>query len=142
MLSVNINRDVEQYQESVAFGLNARQSIFALLTIIVGVAVTCLLHFLIGLPMEVSIYISLPICMPVMLPALGKNHGISVAEQLKQSNKHKKVLAYAAAIPEERKDKQIDEEKEKQIKGNERFCRKKAQKNPKKRSFSQTKKQR
>lgn len=135
MLSVNINRDVEQYQESVAFGLNARQSIFALLTLIVGVSVTCLLHFIIELPMEASIYISLPFCMPVMLPALGKNHGISVAEQLKQSNKHKKVLAYAAVIPEERKDKQIDEEKEKYSKEDKRFRRKKAQKNSKERPF-------
>lgn len=96
MLSININQDVEQYQEAVVFGLNAKQTIAALLTLAAGVGITCLLYFGAGLPMEISIYACIPICVPIMLPALGKQYGLTVMERVKQSNKRKKVLVYSA----------------------------------------------
>lgn len=94
MLSVNINQDVEQYQESVAFGLNAKQTTAALMALIVGIGITCLLYFAMGFSMEVSIYASLPFCIPIMLPALGKKYGLTVTEQIRQSNKKKRMIAY------------------------------------------------
>lgn len=102
MLSVNINRDIEQYQEPVAFGLNAKQSIAALLAVLTGIGITCLLYYVVGFSMEVSIYISLPFCVPIMLPALNKNHGLTVKEQICRSNRKKSVLAYSAVVSEEK----------------------------------------
>lgn len=96
MLSVNINRDVEQYQESVFLGLGGKQAVSVLLGLAAGVGSACLLYFIIGLPMQVSIYISLPVCVPIVLPALGKKYGLTVTERIMQSNKKKRVLVYRA----------------------------------------------
>lgn len=102
MLSININRDVEQYQESVFFGLNGKQAGTVLLTLAAGVGITCLLYFGIGLSMQVSIYVSLPVCVPIMLPALGKQYGLTVTERIMQSNKRRRVLSYASVpMPKE-----------------------------------------
>lgn len=96
MLSVNINRDVEQYQESVFLGLGGKQAVSVLLGLAAGVGTACLLYFIIGLPMQISIYISLPVCVPIVLPALGKKYGLTVTERIRQSNKKKRVLVYRA----------------------------------------------
>lgn len=99
MLSVNINQDVEQYQESVAFGLNARQTVAALLAILVGAGITCLLYFRFGISMQLSIYAALPFCIPIMLPVMGKQYGLTVTERIRQSNRKKRILTYSA-MPE------------------------------------------
>lgn len=104
MLSININQNVEQYREPVAFGLDAKQTLAAFFAIMCGVAITCLLHLACGLPIEISIWLSLPVCVPIMLPALGKKHGLTVVEQFRGSNKRRNVLAYEAKMPGEGKD--------------------------------------
>lgn len=95
-MSININRDVEQYQESVVFGLNAKQAVAALLALAVGTGMTCALYFAACLPIQVSIYLSLPFCIPILLPVLGTQYGLTVAERIRQSNKRKRVLSYGA----------------------------------------------
>lgn len=82
MLSVTINYDVEQYQESVIAGLNAKQTIAALLALAAGTGIVCLLNFGFGLPLDTSIYIAMPFCIPIVLPALGKQYGLSVWDRI------------------------------------------------------------
>lgn len=136
MLSVNINRDVEQYEETVAFGLNASQAIAAVLAIILCAGITCLLHFGAGLSAGISIYISLPFCIPVMLPTLGRRHGLTVTEQIRKTNKRKNVLAYAAVIPEGQEDRERQKnDAERKNKGN-----RKEKKNPKTRQVPKNQK--
>lgn len=101
MLPININRDVEQYQESVAFGLNGQQTIAALVTLAVGMGVTCLLYFKTGLPLEVSIYAAVPCCIMVMVPALKTKDGLSMLEQIKRNSKKGRVLFYHSEEPGE-----------------------------------------
>lgn len=123
MLSVKINQDIEQYQEPVAFGLNAKQSIAALLAIFTCGGIACLLYFVAGLSREISIYVALPFCVPIMLPVLNKNHGLTVTQQLRGSNRKKRVLAYGAVIPEKeiRKESRTDGKSEREQKrGKER----------------------
>ena len=94
MLSVNMNQDVEKYQESVAAGLNAQQTIAALLALAAGTCVICILYFCFGLPLVIDIYVAIPVCVPIILPALGRQYGLSVTERIKQSNKKKQVLLF------------------------------------------------
>lgn len=97
MLSVTINRDVEQYQESVLFGLSAGQAAAVFSAIAAGLLMVALLYFGFGIPVEAGIYASLPVCIPLLLPAFGKKYGLSVTERIRESNKRKKVLFYQAA---------------------------------------------
>lgn len=120
MLSVNINRDVEQYEETIAFGLNASQTIAAIISIIVCIVVTCLLHFILGLSMGISIYLSLPACLFIMLPTLGRRNGLTVIEQIKKTNQKKDVLLYDSGIQK----KQEDRERQKYDADKKRKCKK------------------
>ncbi|MGN0141695.1 MAG: PrgI family protein [Roseburia sp.] len=96
MLSININRDVEQYQESIAFGLNGKQFLAAVGTLIVGVSIVCILYFGAGLSMDISIYAAIPFCIPLMLPVLKNRDGVSMLEQMKMSGRKKRILLYRA----------------------------------------------
>ncbi len=95
MLSININQDVEQYQEPVAAGMNAKQTIAVILSIAAAALVTCIAYFGFGIPLKVAIYIAIPVCVPIMLPALGKQYGLTVMERFRGSNKRKQVVAFA-----------------------------------------------
>ena len=88
MLSVNMNQDVEKYQESVAAGLNAQQTIAAILALAVSTCVICILYFGFDLP------IVMDVCIPIILPALGRQYGLSVTDRIKQSNKRKRVILF------------------------------------------------
>lgn len=120
MLSVNINRDVEQYEETIAFGLNASQTIAAIISIIVCIVVTCLLHFILGISTGISIYLSLPACLFIMLPTLGRRNGLTVIEQIKKTNQKKDVLLYDSGIQK----KQEDRERQKYDADKKRKCKK------------------
>ncbi len=61
MLSVNMNQDVEKYQESVAAGLNAQQTIAAILALAVSTCVICILYFGFDLPLVIDVYIAIPV---------------------------------------------------------------------------------
>lgn len=95
MLSININQDVEQYQETVAAGMNAKQTIAAILSILAAALVVCIAYFGFGIPLKAAIYIAIPVCVPIMLPALGKQYGLTVMERFKGSNRRKHVVAFA-----------------------------------------------
>lgn len=136
MLSVNINRDIEQYREPVAFGMDAKQTIAAIRAIIAVMGLVCLFRFVCGMSIELSIYLSLPVCVPIMLPALGKKHGLTVMDQFRGNNKRKNVLAYEAKMPIERKEMQKDGGKTEKRRTK---TDKKAEKNTKTRSVSENK---
>ena len=94
MLSVNMNQDVEKYQESVAAGLNAQQTIAAILALAVSTCVICILYFGFDLPLVIDVYIAIPVCIPIILPALGRQYGLSVTDRIKQSNKRTRVILF------------------------------------------------
>lgn len=141
MLSVNMNQDVEKYQESVAAGLNAKQTIAVILALIVGTAVICLLYYGFGIPLVIDIYITIPVCIPIILPALGRQYGLSVTERIRQSNKKKRVVLFCAA--KERTNFKKNKQK-KSVKKKEKAYGKKQsekEKNKTERSFFKSKKQ-
>lgn len=94
MLSININRDVEQYQETVFMGLNAGQTISALVTLLGGVGMICLCHYVAGISLQISIYLTTPFCIALFLPSLKTKEGLSMAELIRKSGRGKKKLLY------------------------------------------------
>ena len=94
MLSVNMNQDVEKYQESVAAGLNAQQTIAAILALAVSTCVICILYFGFDLPLVIDVYIAIPVCIPIILPALGRQYGLSVTDRIKQVIREKGLYCF------------------------------------------------
>ena len=62
---IEINKDIEAYQESVVMGLTAKQLIFSIASIVAGGGLVLLLHSYVGLTM--SVYIAIPVVAPIAL---------------------------------------------------------------------------
>ena len=55
---IEVNKDIDRYQESVAMGLTARQLIFSIASVVVGGGIVLLLYKYIGL--TGSAYVAIP----------------------------------------------------------------------------------
>ncbi len=125
MLSINMNQDVEQYQEPVVAGFNARQTIYGLLALAAGSALVCILYFVCKVPLIGGIYAAMPLCAVIMLPALGKQYGLTVTERIRGSNRRGRVLLYGSTAVDSKKEngkdaKSVKERKKKQKKENQK----------------------
>lgn len=77
MLSVNINSDVEKYEESVIGTFNAQQSIYIIISFFVGVGAFCLFFLALDFGIVASCYLSIPFIIPVIIAGFGKKDGVS-----------------------------------------------------------------
>lgn len=87
MLSVNINRDVEQYQESVMAGMNAKQTIAILAALLIGAGAVCFGYFFLGIPIEMAVYLAVPFSAPIILSVFGKDGDITIWEKIRGAGK-------------------------------------------------------
>ena len=55
---IEVNKDIDRYQESVAMGLTARQFIFSIASVVVGGGIVLLLYKYIGLTGSCLLYTS------------------------------------------------------------------------------------
>lgn len=90
MLSININKDVEQYQESVLAGFNASQIIYLGLGGLAFGGSFALLHYTLSIPMMLCVYISIVPCAPFILMGFGAKNGMSFFERMKKMLGRKK----------------------------------------------------
>ena len=60
---IEVNKDIDRYQESVAMGLTARQLIFSIASVVVGGGIVLLLYKYIGL--TGSAYVAIPCVAPI-----------------------------------------------------------------------------
>lgn len=74
-LVIEINKDIDRYQESVALGLNAKQLIFSAASLISGAGVVLLLYRYIGL--TGSAYVAVPVVAPIALGGFYSYNGMS-----------------------------------------------------------------
>lgn len=79
---IEINKDIERYQESVAMGLSAKQLIYSILSVVVGGALVLLLYRYVGLTL--AAYISIPIVAPIAMSGFYSYHGMSFNEVMKR----------------------------------------------------------
>lgn len=72
---IEINKDIDRYQESVALGLSAKQLIFSAASLICGGGLVLLIYPYIGL--TVSAYVAIPIVAPIALGGFYTFNGMS-----------------------------------------------------------------
>lgn len=79
---IEINKDIDKYQESVAMGLTAKQLIFSIAAILAGGAIVLLTYRYVGL--TGSAYIAIPIVAPIALGGFYTFQGMSFFETMKR----------------------------------------------------------
>ncbi len=75
---IEINKDIEKYQESVAMGLTAKQLIYSVLALGSGCLIVFLLYKKIGLTF--SCYVAVPIVAPIALCGFYSYNGMGFRE--------------------------------------------------------------
>lgn len=79
---IEISRDIEQYKESVVFGLTAKQLIYSLVSVGFGGGLVLLLYQYIGL--TASAYVAIPVVAPIALGGFYSYNGMSFNEVMKR----------------------------------------------------------
>ena len=77
---IEINKDIDRYQESVAMGLTAKQLIFSVASVAVGGGIVLLLYKYIGL--TGSAYVAIPCVAPIALGGFYSFNGMSFYEYM------------------------------------------------------------
>lgn len=79
---IEINKDIQNYKESVVFGLNARQLIFSVLSVVSGGGIVFLTYPYVGL--TTSAYIAIPVVAPIALSGFYSYNGMTFMEMMKR----------------------------------------------------------
>lgn len=74
---IEVNKDIDRYQESVAMGLTARQLIFSIASVVVGGGIVLLLYKYIGLTGSASIIIEVSTMTSLRRRLLRADRGLS-----------------------------------------------------------------
>lgn len=75
---IEINKDIDRYQESVAMGLTARQLIFSVASVVIGGGLVYLLYPFVGL--TGAAYVAIPVVAPIALGGFYSYNGMSFYE--------------------------------------------------------------
>ena len=78
---IEINKNIDNYKESVVLGLTARQLVYSVLSVAVGGGIVLLLYQYVGL--TVSAYIAIPVVAPIAMTGLYSYHGMTFMEMMK-----------------------------------------------------------
>ena len=77
---IEINKDIDRYQESVALGLTAKQLIFSIASVAVGGTLVLLLYMYIGL--TGAAYVAIPCVAPIALGGFYSYNGMDFYEYM------------------------------------------------------------
>lgn len=77
---IEINQDIDRYQETVALGLTVRQLVFSIASVVVGGGVVLLLYPHIGL--TGSAYVAIPCVAPIALGGFYSYNGMNFYETM------------------------------------------------------------
>jgi hypothetical protein len=77
-MTIEINKDIDRYRESVALGLTARQLIYSVMSVAGGGGVVLALYGQIGL--TASVYVAIPVVAPIALQGFYDFHGMTFLE--------------------------------------------------------------
>lgn len=78
---IEINKNIDNYKESVVLGLSARQLVYSVLSVVVGGGIVLLLYQHVGL--TVSTYIAIPVVAPIAMTGFYSYHGMTFVEMMK-----------------------------------------------------------
>lgn len=79
---IEVNKDIQNYKESVVLGLNARQLIFSVVSLVVGGGIVLLSYPYVGL--TTSAYIAIPAVAPIALSGFYSYNGMTFMEMMKR----------------------------------------------------------
>lgn len=79
---IEINKNIDNYKESVVMGLTARQLIYSILSVGIGGGIVLLLYRHIGL--TASTYIAIPVVAPIALTGFYSYNGMTFMEMVKR----------------------------------------------------------
>ena len=79
---IEINKNIDNYKESVVMGLTARQLIYSILSVVIGGGIVLLLYRHIGL--TASTYIAIPVVAPIALTGFYSYNGMTFVEMVKR----------------------------------------------------------
>ena len=94
---IEINKDIDRYQESVAMGLTAKQLLFSAASVVVGGGMVLLLYKYIGL--TGAAYVAIPCVAPIALGGFYSFNGMSFYEYMGKKLHfmfHNKALPYVS----------------------------------------------
>lgn len=78
---IEINKNIDNYKESVVLGLSARQLVYSVLSVVAGGGIVLLLYRHVGL--TVSTYIAIPVVVPIAMTGFYSYHGMTFMEMMK-----------------------------------------------------------
>lgn len=78
---IEINKNIDNYKESVVLGLSARQLVYSILSVVAGGGIVLLLYRHVGL--TVSTYIAIPVVAPIAMTGFYSYHGMTFVEMMK-----------------------------------------------------------
>lgn len=112
---IEINKDIEKYQESVAMGLSAKQLVYSILALGSGCGIVFLLYEKIGLTF--SCYVAVPIVAPIALCGFYSYNGMGFREvftrYLKSIFRNKALVFQSSGYREMREEIRTNEEAKK-----------------------------
>lgn len=79
---IEINKNIDNYKESVVMGLTARQLVYSILSVVIGGGIVLLLYKHIGL--TASTYIAIPVVAPIALSGFYSYNGMTFMEMVKR----------------------------------------------------------
>lgn len=113
---IEINKDIDRYQESVVLGLNAKQLVFSAVSVLAGGGIVLLLYPYVGL--TISAYIAIPVVAPIALGGFYSYNGMSFYEMMRKKQHFafgNRALLYVSTEGEEAVKKWQAEEQKKQM---------------------------
>lgn len=109
---IEINKNIDNYKETVLFGLTAKQLIFSTLSVGVGGGIVLLSYPYIGL--TTSAYIAIPAVAPIALSGFYSYNGMSFMEMIRLklhfSFGNKTLLYHSTEGPEEIEQFRVEEQ--------------------------------
>lgn len=99
---IEINKDIDRYQETVALGLTARQLMFSVASVVVGGGLVLLLYKYIGL--TGAAYVAIPCVAPIALGGFYSYNGMNFYEYMGKKLQfmfHNKALTYVSTESEQ-----------------------------------------
>lgn len=99
---IEINKDIDRYQETVALGLTARQLLFSVASVVVGGGLVLLLYKYIGL--TGAAYVAISCVAPIALGGFYSYNGMNFYEYMGKKLQfmfHNKALTYVSTESEQ-----------------------------------------
>ena len=81
IMVIDINKNIDNYKETVVLGLTAKQLVYSVLSVVVGGGIVLLLYQKVGL--TVSAYIAIPAVTPIALSGFYSYNGMGFIEMMK-----------------------------------------------------------